>query len=364
MVKTIPKHIPDGYDVMAPFRLFRKDEFMVNLAIIVFMYYTAVWAVVSTLMVYVTRRMHFDAITVGYVLTLYGLATMVSESVLVRIIVPKLGETNSMRLGLLAFSLQCVVIAFARNLTELYFSILFSMFSNLVYPSISSLLSRVIEAPSSTSSQYSKYSENLLGEALGTLNGIKALTEGFGPLIFGMLMSSFEDFPSPMEGAPYLIAAMLALWGLFHCYELPDDEGSELSVQQITSVLYSVFIRKKSVKAKNDYCLGEGLGEDKGGTHVKDDYYTLDTGVLDGACDADGRDDRIEMQYSEQELKQKRSSKLNKFHDEQLFGLNYQKSTRSRSDVTGTGIAVGESDSRSVYDILHEDRLEEKESLL
>jgi hypothetical protein len=32
--------------------------------------------------------------------------------------------------------------------------------------------------------------EDSQGEALGALNGIKALTEGFGPLVFGFLMVS------------------------------------------------------------------------------------------------------------------------------------------------------------------------------
>lgn len=32
------------------------------------------------------------------------------------------------------------------------------------------------------------------GEAQGALNGIKALTEGFGPLLFGGLMALFEGY--------------------------------------------------------------------------------------------------------------------------------------------------------------------------
>lgn len=30
------------------------------------------------------------------------------------------------------------------------------------------------------------------GEAQGAINGVRALTEGFGPLCFGMLMNFFE----------------------------------------------------------------------------------------------------------------------------------------------------------------------------
>jgi predicted MFS family arabinose efflux permease len=59
---------------------------MKNIAIIVFLYYTAVWAVVSTLMVYVTRHLQFSPIYVGWLLSCYGVATMFSEGVLVRLV--------------------------------------------------------------------------------------------------------------------------------------------------------------------------------------------------------------------------------------------------------------------------------------
>jgi hypothetical protein len=51
---------------------------MKNLAVIVLLYYTAVWAIVSTLVVYVTRHLHFSAVTLGWLLSGYGLATMVA----------------------------------------------------------------------------------------------------------------------------------------------------------------------------------------------------------------------------------------------------------------------------------------------
>ena len=87
---------------------------------------------------------------------------MISEGVLVRIIVPKIGELNSIRLGLVAFAVQCVVVAISSSPKWIFISVLFSMLSNLVYPSVSSLVSRVV-------------AEDMQGEALGALNGIKAL---------------------------------------------------------------------------------------------------------------------------------------------------------------------------------------------
>lgn len=117
---------------------------MRNIAFIVFLYYTTVWAIVSTLMVYVTRRLHFSPVTVGWLLSFYGLATMFSEGILVRWIVPNLGEINSMRLGLFSFSCQAILLAFSASPKWIYLSVTFSMLSNLVYPSISSLVSKIV----------------------------------------------------------------------------------------------------------------------------------------------------------------------------------------------------------------------------
>ena len=92
-----------------------------------------------------------------------------------------------------------------------------SLVSNLVYPALSALVARRADAQE-------------VGEALGALNGVKALTEGVGPLGFGLVMVEFERTALP--GLPYLACAALSLlaWALSH--RLPDlqqdeDEGDE-----------------------------------------------------------------------------------------------------------------------------------------
>lgn len=200
---------------------------MSNLALIVFMYYTSLWAVVSTLMVYVTRKLHFSPIVVGYFLSTYGLCTMVSEGVLVRILIPRIGELNAVRIGLLAFAVQTVILAFSTSQQMIFASLFLSLLSNLVYPSISSLVSKSVP-------------EKIHGEALGTLNGIKALTEGVGPLAFGGLMYAYENAAIP--GAPYLLATVLVLWAWLHTFELPKMpeiylEGAEEGEMEASSLI-------------------------------------------------------------------------------------------------------------------------------
>ena len=58
-----------------------------------------------------------------------------------RIIVPRCGEINSMKIGLIAFAIQCILVAFADTPYAIISSVLLSMVANLVYPSISSLVS-------------------------------------------------------------------------------------------------------------------------------------------------------------------------------------------------------------------------------
>lgn len=124
--------------------LYSGDPFMQSIAQIVFLYYTTVWAVVSTLMVYVTRHLNFTPVAVGWLLSFYGLSTMFSEGVMVRYIVPVLGELQSMRLGLFCFAVQAVLLAFSSSPGWIFVSVTFSMVSNLVYPSISSLVSKIV----------------------------------------------------------------------------------------------------------------------------------------------------------------------------------------------------------------------------
>jgi MFS family permease len=89
--------------------------------------------------------------------------TYYPAGVLVRYLVPWLGEKFTMQIGLLGFALQCILIGFAQTPWMVFASMSGSMLSNLVYPSISSLVSKNVGGTAQ-------------GEVLGTINGVRALT--------------------------------------------------------------------------------------------------------------------------------------------------------------------------------------------
>ncbi len=204
--------LPNAFSPFDTLKVFSGDPFMYEVGCIAFLYYTSLWAVVSTLMLYAVKRFQLSPERLGELMSALGLSTMISEAVLVRMVVPSIGEKKSMRLGLAAFFLQCIVLGFAYEGWHLFICVLISMVGNLVYPSLTSLVSSAV-AP------------EMVGEALGAVNGVKALTEGVGPLVFGTLMTMSEK--SLLPGWPYLIASIFAIVAYQRSARLPDDDDEE-----------------------------------------------------------------------------------------------------------------------------------------
>lgn len=185
-----------------------RDPFLRKVGEVALFYYTGVWAVISTLSLYAVQRFRLTPERLGELMSALGLCTMLAEAVLVRIIIPWVGEKKAIQIGLISFALQCLVLGAATEAWHLFICVAFSLLGNLVYPSLSSLVTGTVEPESN-------------GEALGAINGVKALTEGIGPLIFGALMTISED--SDFPGWPYWIACVLVLFAYKVSKELPND---------------------------------------------------------------------------------------------------------------------------------------------
>ena len=196
-----------------------KDPFLRNVGMLAFLYYTGLSAVISTISLYAVSHFHLSPQRLGELMSALGACTMLAEAVLVRFLVPYWGERTAIRMGLLSFACQCLVLGMATQPWQLFICVGFSLLANLVYPSLSSLVTELVEP-------------DKVGEALGSLNGVKALTEGIGPLIFGLLFTWSEDitaqYPSIPPGWPYCVAALVVL-GAYQVAtdRLPRDDGDD-----------------------------------------------------------------------------------------------------------------------------------------
>mmetsp|Transcript_20909 Transcript_20909/g.49651 ORF Transcript_20909/g.49651 Transcript_20909/m.49651 type:complete len:826 (+) Transcript_20909:104-2581(+) len=204
-----------------------QDPFLRKVGEIAFFYYTGLWAVISTLSLYAVQHFHMTPERLGELMSVLGLSTMVAEAVLVRLMVPLVGEKRSIRIGLASFALQCLVLGLANTTWELFICVGFSILGNLVYPSLSSLVSGTVQPEK-------------VGEALGAINGIKALTEGLGPLVFGALMTVSEHTAYP--GSPYWLASVLVLIAYRLAGQLPDNSGSgDAAIDTSPNQMYSSY---------------------------------------------------------------------------------------------------------------------------
>ena len=207
-------------------RYLMTEPLLSTIGKVTFLYYTALHAVVSTLVLYAARQFHMNPQRLGELMAALGLSTMISEAVLVRIAIPLFGETRCMRIGLISFALQCVLLAVADSSWHLFACAFLAMAGNLVYPSVSSLVSSTVKPEQ-------------VGRALGAINGVKALTEGIGPLLFGTLltMSEKDSFP----GWPYFLASIMVGLAYQVCRTLPDDDLQDESFYAKTKKSNSMY---------------------------------------------------------------------------------------------------------------------------
>ena len=176
------------------------------------LHYAALYSVLLTLPIYVTKAFSFASRDVSLLLFITAMSSVCGEALLVRFLVPRRGEAWCVRIGLAASSLQFAALSLSHTSYVIYLSSTLALLGGLVYPSMTSLITRL-----------SNRSET--GRNLALLNGAKSLTEGAGPLVFNLLMSVSEKTSHP--GLPYLLACACSALAFKKCEgfdRLEEDE--------------------------------------------------------------------------------------------------------------------------------------------
>ncbi|MFN0177013.1 MAG: TCR/Tet family MFS transporter [Saprospiraceae bacterium] len=150
---------------------------------------------------YITMmKFNWDERWVGYSLAFVGLMTGIVQGGLTRILIPKLGQRNSVFIGLGLYALGFVLFAFASQGWMMFaFMIPFSL-GGIAGPSLQGIISGQVPA-------------NEQGELQGALTSLISLTSIIGPLLMTNLFAYFTDPASSVQfaGAPFLMGAVLSL---------------------------------------------------------------------------------------------------------------------------------------------------------
>ena len=154
----------------------------------------------STWAFFTMFRFGWSERAVGYSLAAAGIVMAISQALLTRAVIPRLGERRSAFIGLMGGVAVYCCYAFATQGWMLYVGIFTWMIGALAWPSINAMMSQRVPATAQ-------------GELQGGLASIGSLAAILGPPLMTQLFGYFTSTAAPVifPGAPFLAAAMLAL---------------------------------------------------------------------------------------------------------------------------------------------------------
>ena len=156
----------------------------------------ALGALQSSFVLANTMRLGWNAEWNGIALAVVGIGSAIVQGLLVRRIVPQLGERRAALTGYVLSCLAYLAFAFAGHAWILFLGVGLQAFGAISGPAVQSLLS-------------SRAAADQQGQIQGALASVQGLTAIVAPLVAGWAFSAFaaENAPIHLVGAPFLMAA-------------------------------------------------------------------------------------------------------------------------------------------------------------
>ena len=160
-------------------------------------------ALPATWTYYAMLKFQWTSAEVGYSLMAVGALTAVSFGVLPRLVVPRIGEVNSVYVGFFFAALGYAGYAFSSSPWQLYAWMAVWALSGVAGPALNSIMTKQVPA-------------NEQGELQGVMASVGSLTSIAAPVIMTSLFAYFTSARAPIyfAGASFLAAALFELGAL------------------------------------------------------------------------------------------------------------------------------------------------------
>jgi len=137
---------------------------------------------------------------IGLSLAAVGVASALVQGVLLGKLVPKIGETGAVLVGLSGVLVATAAFAFARSEPLIYAAILVNGLQGLIYPSLNALNSRAVDASSQ-------------GELQGATQAVGSIAQIVGPVMYAAIFAQFTgpDAIAHFPAMPLVISATIAI---------------------------------------------------------------------------------------------------------------------------------------------------------
>lgn len=185
--------------------LLRRYPQVFALAAVFFLMALAQFSINSTYVLYTDYRYGWGPQVVGYTLGLVGLCTGIVQGLLVRRLMPRLGERRMMLIGLAFVVCGYLVFGLAANQWVFVAAIPLLCMGGLAGPAAQSLVTHQVDATEQ-------------GRLQGALTSLQSLAGVFGPAVFANLFALFIGKHAPtthLPGIAFVLAGALSLAALF-----------------------------------------------------------------------------------------------------------------------------------------------------
>ena len=164
----------------------------------IFFIYIAAHATQSTWTYYTMKKFSWQEDMVGYSLGFVGLMFAIVQGGLIRVINPKLGNKNSVFIGLALYVIGFLCFAFANEGWMMFVFLIPYALGGIAGPAIQGIISNQVPP-------------NEQGELQGTLTSIMSVTSILGPVIMTSLFAYCTKANTPLyfPGAPFMLGAIL-----------------------------------------------------------------------------------------------------------------------------------------------------------
>lgn len=177
---------------------FKKHPSLSGLIVAIILIYLSAHAIQATWLFYNMEKFNWDAKWGGYSLSFIGLMIALVQGLLIRIIIPKLGQERSVYVGLVLYSIGFILFAFATQGWEMFVFMIPYALGSIAGPALQGIISSQTPA-------------NEQGELQGGLTSLMSSSAIIGPVIMTGLFAYFtgKDAPFKFPGAPFIVGAML-----------------------------------------------------------------------------------------------------------------------------------------------------------
>jgi DHA1 family tetracycline resistance protein-like MFS transporter len=184
-------------------KIFLSHPTVARLAIVYFLIYLGAQAVQSTWSYFTMYRFGWNEKIVGISLAVVGLLVAVVQSVLVRIVNPRIGNEKSIYIGLAFYTIGLFSFAFASMGWMMFVFLIPYCLGGLAGPSLQSTLASLLPP-------------NVQGELQGALTSLMSLTAIIGPLIMNNLFAYFTrpDSTIHFPGIAFFLGSLAMLSSL------------------------------------------------------------------------------------------------------------------------------------------------------